>query len=307
MLFDYMQQVQRLLHDPNASAHNPADVQYYINKARREIAMRAECIRVLPPISASIARAHVVTPGSGYTNPTVTISPPDYPPGTQPYPAGLQATAAAIVQNGKIVDLEITTGGAGYFAPTITITDSTGQGASATLDLTWANFMYAGQEVYPFSGINFTAFAAGVKSILSVRSVSVIYANYRYSLPVYSFSTYQAMVRNYPFQYQYVPTIAAQNGRGAAGNFYLYPLPSQTYQMEWDCLCLPTDLTNDQDYEALPEPYTDAVPYMAAYFGFLERQDYNRARGMHDLFTEFTHRYGTATLPGRVSSPYGRW
>jgi hypothetical protein len=65
----------------------------------------------------------VTAQGSGYTNPTVTITDP----------TGTRATATATVSGGKITALTITHFGTGYSAnPTITITDPTGSGAHAT-------------------------------------------------------------------------------------------------------------------------------------------------------------------------------
>lgn len=306
-LNQYLQQTQRFCRDVKQDLLDPLDLIDYINRARREVAMRAQCIRVLTPISGSIVSSTLVDGGSGYTdNPTVTVSAPDFPSGQGPYPQGSQATATAIVNNGVIQSIDITYGGAGYYHPTITIEDSTGTGASATCNMSFINQLSQGQEVYNFSDVDLSAFP-GVESVYMIKSVSLLYSNYRYSLPCYSFSTYQSQIRNYPNQYQWVSTFCAQYGQGTAGSFYLYPLPSQAYQLEWDCLCLPSDLIDDQSTEAIPMPWQDAVPYFAAHLAFLELQNYNSAKGMLELFDQYMKRYGTYTRPGRVTNPYGRF
>ena len=301
----YMQMTQRLLRDQGGTRVNPGDITKYVNLARRETAMRAQCVRFLTPISGSIASGTVTAAGAGYTNPTVTISAPDFPPGVLPYPNGLQATASVTHPGGALGTVSILIAGAGYFNPTAVVTDS-GPGAGGTIALTTSgvNQLAAGQEVYPFSNI---ILPTGMKSIVSVRSASIIYANYRYSLPCYSFSVYQAMIRQYPFQYQYVPTFCSQYGRGSSGSMYFYPLPSTNYQFELDCFGIPADLAADSDTDLIPDPWNDAVPYHAAYLAYLDLQDANAARGMKAEFDEYVHRYGSYASPGRITNPYGRW
>ncbi len=301
-----MKQTQRFLRDSRQEYVDPGDLIEYINRARREIAMRAQCLRVLTPISGSLTQIDVIAGGHGYTAPTVTVTPPDFPSGTLPYPNGLQALANITASGGSITSINLDNGGYGYFQPQVVINDPHGTGATASARISTFNELQQGQEVYPFSLIDLSPFP-GVDSIYMVKSVSLIYANYRYSLPMYSFSTYQAMIRQYPFQYQYVPTFGSQFGQGTSGSFYLYPLPSQAYQMEWDSLCLPSDLLTDQDVEALPRPWTEAVPYFAAHLAFLELQNFNSAMGYLKLFDQYVTRYGTYARPGRVSNPYGRF
>lgn len=307
MLFTYMQDVQRLLREQKQTFLNPADLIPYINAARREIAMRSQCIRVLTPISASITGWNVTNGGSGYSNnPTLTITTPDFPSGVLPDPNGAQATAQAIVQTGVITAIDSTYGGAGYFSPQMTITDTTGTGATATPVLTWINQLNQGQEVYPFSGIDLSM-NPGCDAVYFVRSISILYNNYRYSLPVYSFSIYQAMIRQYPFQYQYVPTFASQFGQGVGGSFYVYPLPSQTYQYELDCQCTPIDLIDDRSVEAIPQPWQDAVKFYACHLAMTELQNYNAAQYFLVLYEKFAQRFSNYARAGRVTNPYGRF
>lgn len=306
-LFDYQQQVERFLRDARQEYLNPDDIRVDINRARREVAMRAQCIRRLTPISGSIIGWTVTNGGTGYSGtPTLTITTPDFPSGTPPYPLGSQATATAIVVGGIITAIDSQYGGYGYYQPQMTITDSTGKNATATPQMSYINQLNQGQECYSFSDIDLSMFP-GVASVYSVRSVSVLYSNYRFSLPVYSFSTYQAMIRQYSNQYQYVPTFAAQYGQGVSGSFYFFPLPSQQYQFELDCLCLPQDMTDDQSVEAIPAPWTDAVPYFAAHLSYLQLQNFNAASGYLDLFDKFVQRYSNYARPGRITNPYGRW
>lgn len=307
MLNTYLKDTQRFLREQKQEFVNPDDLIAYINRARREIAMRSQCVRVLTPSSGAITAWSVSNGGSGYSNsPTVTVSPPDFPSGAGANPAGAQATAAAIVQNGVITAIDSTYGGSGYFKPTLTITDATGTGATATPTITWINQFNQGQEVYNFADIDLSM-NPGCAEVLAVRSVSVIYSNYRYSLPQYSFSVYQSMIRQYPYQYQYIPTFCSQFGQGASGSLYCYPLPSQTYQQEWDCTCIPSDLIDEQSVEAIPMPWQDAVPWYAAHLGMLELGNYNGAQYFLQLYEKFAQNYSNYARVGRVVNPYGRY
>lgn len=304
MLNQYLQATQRFLREANQDLINPDDLRDYVNRARREIAMRAQAIRILTPISGSIISATVQSGGQNYTNPTVTISAPDFPSGTLPKPNGDQATAQAIVQGGTITAVDIQYGGYGYYQPQATITDSTGSGASVSFSLSYINQINTAQEVYPFSQVNLSPFP-GVSSVYYVRRNSIIFSNWRYSCRVYSFTTYNAQIRTFPFQYLYAPFFCAQFGLGTTGSYYLYPQPSQPYQLEWDCQCLPSDLTDDLGYEALPQPFTDAVPFMAAYFGFLELQNMNAAKFYLDQFDMWLRRHQQYVKPGTGIDAYG--
>ena len=305
-LFDYMKLVQRLARDNAQDYLNPNTLIAYINRARRETALRSGCLRALPPISGGIESITVTAGGSGYTNPTVTITAPDSPGGQRQSPMGAQATASATVVGGVIIAIEVTYGGAGYFQPTVAITDPTGTGATAVAVTQPISTVNYGQEIYNFSDFPLQTFP-GYRSVVGVRGVSIIYANYRYSLPMYSFSEYQAKIRQYPFQYYYVPRMCSQFGQGSSGSIYMYPLPSQVYQVEFDCICWPLDLETDQDFEAIPEPWTDAVVYMALHYCYLDLQNLNAAEYFRKMFNDQMPRYRSGVQPGRQTNPYGRY
>ena len=268
-LNDYMKDVQTFLRDSGQDLLDPEDIIKHVNRARREIALKTQCVRILTPITGAVIAATVTAGGTNYSNnPTLTITPPDFPSGMGANPTGAQATASAVVVAGVINAIDITYGGAGYWQPTITITDTTGHGATATLQVSALNQTAQGQEVYNFNQVDLSPFP-GVESIYAIQSVSLLYSGFRYSLIAYSFSTNQALVRQWAQSWQYVPAVCAQHGQGTAGTFYLYPVPSMPFQMEWDCYCLPIDLTTDLSVEVIPDPWTDAVAYRAAHLAYV--------------------------------------
>ena len=308
-LFTYMQNVQRFMRDTNQRVFQPESLISYINRARVEVCTRSHCLRFVPRISAGISSFHIVSGGSGYSaGTTLTVSPPDSPGGLVDNPGGAQATGTVTISGGAINNAYVTNGGDGYFQPVVTLNDPAGTGTGASILPVLPQLMTTvpEQEVYPFSNVNMDFFP-GIQGVFAVRSVSIIYANTRYSVSVRSFSEYQARFRNFgPGMFLYTPTIGAQLGRGAAGSFYLYPVPSQVYQMEWDCSGLPQELLTNQDVEAIPEPYTHCVPYYAAHLAYMEIQNLNYARMYEDMFDKKMLDYGAATLPGRVITFYGR-
>lgn len=307
MLNEYAKQVQRFIRDQKQQYIDIGNIYSYINRARREVAGRTQCCRVLTPISGQCISATVVNGGSNYTSPTVTITPPDFPSGRPPNPLGAQATALATVQGGVITAVDIQYGGDGYFQPQASVTDSTGSGAEVTIAISPINQLNPGQEQYSFSEIDLSG-VPGAESVLFIRGISIIYSNYRYSLPCYSFSTYQSMIRQYAStQYSYVPTFFSQLGQGTAGTLFAYPLASQLYQWEFDLNVLPQDLIDNQSVELIPQPWQDAVPYFAAHLAFLELQNLNSGKFFLDLYEKMVLNYSQYARVGRVVNPYGRY
>lgn len=306
MLYEYAKQVQRLIRDSRQQDINVLDIYAHINAARREVAMRSQCIRKLTPISNQIVSATVTATGSGYTAPTIAISTPDFPSGQPPYPNGLQATALPILVGGSITAIDIQNGGEGYFQPSITIDDTTGSGAAATLSLGYINQINQGQEFYNWADIDLSMFP-GVGSVYWIEGVAVLYSNWRYTPQYCSWSKYQAQVRTYTnATYQFVPAFYTQYGRGVDGSFAFYPPPSQTYQVEYDCLCTPIDLIDDNSEEAIPHPWRDAVKFYTAFLVMIDLQNHNSARSFLQLFDEYMKRYGAYSMPGRRQMWYGR-
>jgi len=306
MLNRYLQEVMGFVRDRGQRTMNPDDLRVYINRARREIAMRTQCIRKIPPISGQVMTIQVTNSGANYSaNPVVTISGPDLPGGQKLYPAGAQATATAMVVAGQIASISVIFGGSGYFQPTATITDATGTGATAVVTTSPINVFVANQEEYFLSDIPMQAYP-GVKSAFAILSNYVIFSNIRYRINHYPLTEYKSFIENYPFQYYFVPVACAQKEQGVGGSYLFYPIPSQQYAWEPDCLCLPSDLSSELDAEAIPEPWTDAVSFYAASLAYAEMQNYNTARYWEDRFKEYVNRYGVYARPRMLVSPYGR-
>lgn len=298
----YISQTQTILHDFNGVFYgSPLNLTSIINTARNKVALKGQCIRVLPPSSSSVATFTKVAGGSGYTsNPTITVSGPDVPNSTQ-------ATATAVVSGGVITAINIAIAGNGYVnTPTVTITDTTGVGASYTASLLFTPMTTtSNQEVYNFSAFNsLVARTSGVATIQEVLSVSVSYGTKKPSLRYLPFAQFQAYCRIFNNTQQNYPSFWSQYSKGANGSIYVFEVPTGTYQMEWDCACLPIALATDSDPEAIPYPWTDAVQYYAAHLCYEYAQRSDDAARMLAKFNQKMMEANTESTPPRFSDMY---
>lgn len=280
----YQQELQQLLGDESEGKFNLANLTRFINRARRKIAGATQCVRVLPPSSGYFVSITPGPGGAGYTAPTVSISAPDAI-GT----GYTQATATATVIGGVITGFTITNPGTGYIQPVITITDSTGTGAGAVAAFTLSPFVSANpaQEVYDFATINaiIQANFPGVEEIIAIQSIAVSWGSWK---PVMrfmgAFTQFQGYCRAWNIGQTNWPTVWCQYGQGSQGSVYLFPIPSEICQMDWDCYCFPIDLQTDADPEAVPHPFTEAIPFYAAYWAYMSIKDFDSASLMLNAY-----------------------
>jgi hypothetical protein len=283
----YLQQTQRLLGDQTEQFFNLADLIAYINAGRNKIAAATQSVRAIPKSSGSLATVTVNTQGTGYTSPpTVTVSAPDA------YGFGYtQATVTASVAGGHITGFTITNAGTGYVNPTITITGGGGTGGVANFTLTGFLSCIANQEVYNFSTAS-QYLPSGYASVIAVQTVAVSWGSEKPVLRWMDWSGFQAYLRSLNMQSTNWPSVWTQYAQGVNGSIYVYPVPSQIMQMEWDCYCLPIPLVDDSTVEALPYPWTEAVPYYAAHQAAISASQPDRAN-------YFEAKYRQAMTEGR--------
>lgn len=167
-----------------------------------------------------------------------------------------------------------------------------------------------GVEVVTFASVNpiIQANFPGVDSILGVITIAVSQGQtIKPVLDQKPWSEFQALYRSYNIGLENYPTVWAQYGQGASGSVYMWPIPSGSYPMDWDCYCLPAAMSSDSDPEVIPYPWTDAIQYYAAYKAYLNAQRPDDAQAMFDQFTLYMKR-GTAFsnqvyIPGFYGGP----
>lgn len=68
------------------------------------------------------------------------------------------------------------------------------------------------------------------------------------------------------------PSECAQQGQGQGGTLYFWPIPNAALTASVDVVGLPVPLASDSDPEAIPYPWTDAVPFYAAWLALMSQQ-----------------------------------
>ena len=294
MLNTYLQQVQRLLNDPSERIFNLFDLIFWINSARSRIASETQCVRVLPPSTGSVTSLTVNNAGSGYSpQTTISVTGPDaIGVGFQGATATSQTDelifqrlpfANLVFGAGELKDVLLSGLGSGYAAPpVVTVNDPTGLGSGASLTATLSPHLTTqpSVEVYKFTDVAALIADQGVKSIIGVQSVSISWGAFKPTLRWIPWSAMQAYLRSTNVAAQNFPNYWSQYAQGVTGSIYVWPVPILQAQMEWDCYCLPLDLASDSDVEALPYPWSDSVPYYAAFLAFQSVQDRDSATYM---------------------------
>jgi hypothetical protein len=296
----YIAATQLLLHDTNAQFYQVSNLTTYINSARLLIAIESQSVRIIPPSSGGITSISVTNGGSGYlTPPTVSIN----AGGT-----GSGATFTAVLTGTSVTSVTVNTAGSGYSYPAlVNFTSSTGSGAIASVVIGSGNLNVTvpQQEVYTFASANSTL-PAGYSQIMGVLSIAVNQGAWKPVLRYYPWGSLQAYARSYNTSVSNYPAIWSQYGQGVSGSVYLYPIPSNVFSMDWDCYCTPIALALDSDPEVLPYPWTDIVPYYAAYLAYLNAQRNDDAANMLNTYRTKVMAYGGYARPIIVPSYYGR-
>lgn len=297
-LSSYTSQVRRLLHDPNSQYYQPSDVTAFINLARSHVAREGQCIRVL--LSGGTV--------TGFTN---LVGGHNYSPATTVVltGSGAQAFATPTIFGGAIMSINLISGGFGYLTPpTVAFVDSTGSGASASAVVDNTASTIAGREVYKFSDLNVLAVRTpGVQQILGILGIASQWGagnTYKPTLNHMIWSEFQAYTRVYANSQVNFPAIWSSYGQGASGSFYLFPVPSQQMAMDIDTYCVPIDIASDQDPEAIPYPWTEAVQYWAAYLAYNNSQRKGDADRMEVYYQKELRTVRAASEPPFVPSPY---
>lgn len=146
------------------------------------------------------------------------------------------------------------------------------------------------QGPYPFSGITLTG-ATGVAGVLNVRQLWYVVGSGQLWFRGRAWPWFTTYFMNSAAPGSGPPKAWAQYGEGENGTLYVGPSPDTGYTINADCVCYPDALALDSDPEAIPAPWTVAVPYFAAYLALLSAQTGARvqdAQRMLELYTQFT-------------------
>lgn len=103
---------------------------------------------------------------------------------------------------------------------------------------------------------------------------------------------YATLVTSYPYWWSVY-------NDGEFGEIWMFPVPSFAMEIELDVFCVPSDLNSDDDFDALPDGFTNAVKYGAAALAYMSSRRYGQAQIMMETFND---RLGVS----RVSADMGK-
>lgn len=93
------------------------------------------------------------------------------------------------------------------------------------------------------------------------------------------------------------PVMMAQQLQGANGNLSFDPIPNGTFTIVLDIVGNPQGLALDADPEAIPYPWTDAVPFYAAWLALMSLQRQLDADKMYERYLNLMARARKDTTP----------
>lgn len=164
-----------------------------------------------------------------------------------------------------------------------------------------------GVERYPFRGFVNPALVAqhaGIEGAMDINTCSICWGggpggSPRPSLAWLPWEDLQAYARAYATLVTSYPYYWSVMNDGASAELWLFPVPSQVMEIELDAYCIPKALYSDNDFDALPDNFHNAIKYGAASLAYMTSRRYGQAAIMGDMFNE---RLGIA----RVSSDRGK-
>lgn len=146
-----------------------------------------------------------------------------------------------------------------------------------------------GARSVPFTAVTFPS-TAGISGIVAIRGVTFTIADGQAWLLPRAFPWFQTYYLGNPLANVGAPAVYSQFGQGAAGTLYVDPVPDMDYTLNLDAVCFSADLTTDTSPEAIPYPYTDAVPYYAAYLALATAQRLADSEAMWQQYQRFAQR-----------------
>lgn len=171
--------------------------------------------------------------------------------------------------------------------------------ASSSGVLTAAQQEYAFSLFTLYTGGNVTL--TGISGTLSIREMRVASGTgfaRMYNRPWDWF--YRYYLSSGAAQVTGVPNTWAQLGRGTKGTFAISPVPTSGLTIRVDVTCLPIPLVDDTTPEAIPAPFTDAIPYFAAYKAYLSSQRRDDATVMFGRYQQFVARGTQQSTPTQL-------
>lgn len=160
-----------------------------------------------------------------------------------------------------------------------------------------------GTQTYAFSAFNTgTSSVNGIQGVLNARMILRAVSGGRTILNAWPWEWFNQYYNTAINLANGPPVNWAQYGQGVGGSIYLSPIPDTVYTLTIDTVCYPIPLVVDGTVEAIPYPWTDCVPYFAAYLALLSAQmearssDAERCLRLYGEFKQRARQYSTSTV-----------
>ena len=267
---EYLAQVRRLLHDASGNYWTDTELLDDINQARNRIAMDTGCVRSLFNFNLSN--------------------------GQESYPF-----------MGAVAALSIASAGASYTAaPTIGFTGGGGSGATATASISSGTVSSVTITVTGGTVGTTASVTATIMQAFDIINITVNYNNSWITLAYTYFTEFQAKARYYRST-NGQPALWAKGppaGTGGGEYFYIFQIPSMSYQCDIDATMLPTALVDDTTAEQISYPYTDLVQYYTAYLAKYKQQEFNESANFLRIYDELWRRGSAMRYQRRIPNAY---
>lgn len=166
-----------------------------------------------------------------------------------------------------------------------------------------------GQRQYPFSALNVATVNPAVSAPFNLRYLwyAVGDPGGQASMRPRGWPWFSQYKLNNPVPQPGAPQVWSQYGQGDSGSLFIDPIPDDVYTIFCDTVCVPIALVDDTTAEAIPYPWTDAVPFFAAYYALLSAQAPARqadAERMMQRYEEFKTRARRMSNPSILPGLY---
>ena len=302
-LASYITDVRRLLHDANSNFYTDTQLTDYINEARQRVVRDSGALRevIVTQVPCQVAPGATIN-GALPSNPLA-------------WAANTAYTLNQFVFSNIFIYQVTQAGTSGDTAPPYPANNTNNysnyppstQFLNGTVGLTYVgnceNISYA--ALTNLVGTSPLTPSSGT-TILDVVNINLYWGNTRVPMDYLPWSDFNARLR---FWQNYIGRPLAFSIYGQQ-QIYIGPVPDQVYQVEIDCVVLPTPLSFNtaSAVDPINDPYTSPVKYYAAYIAKYYEQSYGEAEIYKQEYEKHLgsvlNSVFTRRIPIVYSSPY---
>lgn len=151
-----------------------------------------------------------------------------------------------------------------------------------------------GQETYAYSALPSGA------STFDVLNLTVLWGGLRVPCTYMPYTEFNLKMRAWQ-NFQNRPTVYTVYG---GNTVYVGPIPDQTYVSEWDTVVSPAMLVNLTDQDTIYFPFSDPIPFYAAYLAKYKEQSVEEANRFLQSYAQKTAQAVRSSFTRRITNPY---